>query len=153
TPAMKRLRATPLPVRREVYLRDRIESQRRWYATRAMDNSRRARRWSFGVLGFEIAGISGSVVKLAKPLSYDVVGLAAAVAGVAGAWLQTKQHDTLASAYSIAARELADVASLAPESNDEAAWADFVERAEAAISREHTLWRASRGARSALRSG
>jgi hypothetical protein len=152
TPAMKRLRGAPMEFRRDAYLRDRIDSQRRWYATRANDNSRKAQLWSFAVLGFELAGITGSVVKLTTHLPYDVVGLAAAVAGVAGAWLQTKQHDTLSSSYAIAARELADIAILAAEPSNEGQWADFVERAETAISREHTLWRASRGARGGLRS-
>jgi hypothetical protein len=145
--AMKRLRGAPLAVRREVYLRDRIDGQRRWYAARAIDNSRLARRWSFAVLGFEMAGVTGAVVKIITTLPYDVVGLVAAIAGVAGAWLQTKQHESLASAYAIAARELADVADLAPRTGREEDWAHFVEQAETAISREHTLWRASRGAR------
>lgn len=144
TPAMRRVRTAALADRRHVYLEDRIENQRHWYALRAREHHHRAHVWSFVMLGFEIVGVSGSVAKLLGTFSYDVVGLIATIAGAAAAWLQTRQHDSLVSAYSIAAREIAEIAAIAPDSGTEEEWAAFVEGAEGAISREHTLWRASR---------
>ena len=64
------------------------------------------------------------------------------------AWLQTKQHQTLATAYTVTALELASVRSKIAYQNNEADWAKFVSDAEEAFSREHTLWKASRGVRS-----
>ena len=56
-----------------------------------------------------------------------------------------KQHRNLATAYSIASQELAEVATEFVTVKGEEHWAAFVSQAEGAISREHTLWRASRG--------
>jgi hypothetical protein len=64
------------------------------------------------------------------------------------AWLQTKQHRTLATAYAITALELASVRTRIAHQATEADWATFVSDAEEAFSREHTLWKASRGVRS-----
>ena len=61
------------------------------------------------------------------------------------AWIEAKQHRNLATAYGIASQELASIASELPTLNSEDGWADFVAKAEEAISREHTLWRALPG--------
>jgi hypothetical protein len=66
---------------------------------------------------------------------------------IATAWLQAKQHDNLATAYSLTALELSGVLSELDGIESEVQWAPFVGQAEEAISREHTLWRASRGIR------
>jgi len=69
-----------------------------------------------------------------------------AAAAAAAAWLQTKDHANVAQAYAVAARELWAIEQRLGEPRDEREWADFVESAERAISREHTLWLARRGA-------
>jgi hypothetical protein len=45
----------------------------------------------------------------------------------------------------VTSQELAAVATAHELATDEKEWASFVAEAEGAISREHTLWRASRG--------
>ncbi|WP_369388336.1 DUF4231 domain-containing protein [Streptomyces sp. CG1] len=45
-----------------------------------------------------------------------------------------------ASAYSLTAREIRHIRSLTDESADAESWGKFVDQAEAAISREHTMW-------------
>ena len=50
----------------------------------------------------------------------------------------------LATAYAVAHHELGLIASRIDEIAAEADWARFVDESEEAISREHTLWRASR---------
>jgi hypothetical protein len=80
-------------------------------------------------------------------MSTSLLGVAAAASASAAAWLQTRQHENLTTAYSVACQELASVRSLIEQNRDEATWAQFVEDAEEAISREHTMWRASRGMR------
>ena len=98
------------------------------------------------MLLFEVTGVVAAVVRLTSSVSYDLVGVAAALAGVAAAWVQTKQHQTQASAYAVTARELSDIEAMADDPRSEEDWAEFVQHAEEAVSREHTLWRASRGA-------
>jgi hypothetical protein len=53
----------------------------------------------------------------------------------------------LSTASGVTSQELAAVASELEALTDERLWAQFVAEAEEAISREHTLWRASRGLR------
>ena len=48
-------------------------------------------------------------------------------------------------AYGVTSQELAAVASEVEALTDQALWGQLVAAAEAAISREHTLWTASRG--------
>ncbi|MGY1623432.1 DUF4231 domain-containing protein [Geodermatophilus sp. SYSU D00965] len=148
TPWMRRLRAAPLAERRSAYERQRIEDQQHWYAGRARSNRRRARRWNVVVLTLELLGVVVGVVKafsLAGTFNEAaLVGLVATVGAAAAAWVQTKQYAALASAYAIANEELATIRVLIPYAASEEQWAEFVDSAEAAISREHTMWRASR---------
>ncbi|HEX9377371.1 MAG TPA: DUF4231 domain-containing protein [Actinomycetota bacterium] len=145
TDAMEALRSRSLEDRRTAYVEGRLEDQRVWYVTKARWNARRAELWGAAMLAFEVAGVAAAVVRLTTHTRYDFVGVAAAAAGAIAAWIQTKDHGALASAYSVTAREISDIEALADEPRTESEWARFVEHAEEAISREHTLWRASRG--------
>ena len=146
---MRELRAAPLEERRAVYERDRIDDQQRWYAGKSEVNRRQAQRWGVGVLALEFLGVAIGAVKAFGLWSTGsttgvLVGLVATVGAAAAAWVQAKQYATLASAYAIADQELASVRALTKHVVDEAAWAEFVDSAETAISREHTMWRAAR---------
>jgi len=77
-------------------------------------------------------------------IQIDILPVVAAVVAGATAYVQTKQHEALASAYTVANLELADIAELLPAVADEKHWARFVDEAENAISREHTMWKARR---------
>lgn len=145
TGAMERLRAQPLKVRRAVYERDRLRDQLDWYARKAVWNEQRARRWNAVMLGLMVVGGLFALVSLTTEINLDVIDVLATAVGGIAAWMATKQHQTLASAYSVTARELADILVLAEVRRVEAEWAAFVDHSEKAISREHTLWRASRG--------
>lgn len=145
TSAMRDLRAQPLPVRMLVYSEERIEDQRLWYASKAAWNERRAALWTLGNIALDVAGIVGAALTLFGVLLLDVRGLIATAGTSATAWLQARQHGTLSTAYSVAAQELASVRSELGSHGQEDGWARFVGEAEEAISREHTLWRSSRG--------
>jgi hypothetical protein len=145
TDKMRRIRALDFNERRQVYLVDRIADQQRWYSEKARWNARRARVWVLISIVLEIAGLIGGALKAFGWISFDLLGFLAASAGVVVAWIEAKQHRNLATAYGIASQELASIASELPTVNSEERWAAFVSQAEEAISREHTLWRASRG--------
>lgn len=100
------------------------------------------------MLFFEVAGFAGGLLKALGVIEGDLLTLSTIVASLT-AWLQTKQHRTLATAYAVAVLELASVRAKIASQNNEAEWAKFVSDAEEAISREHTLWKASRGTRTA----
>ena len=144
TPAMAALRAAPLAERREVYLRDRIEEQRVWYTTRSGQNQRRSGRLRALMLLLELGAIAAAVLRAANLVSLDLAGLAATILAVGAAWLGVKQYDTLARAYSFAAHDLGIVYDRLRATATEREWAAEAADAEESISREHTLWRASR---------
>ncbi len=147
TDGMRGLRGLSLDARKAVYAGGRIQQQRDWYARKARWNKRCADRWNAFLLGVEAAGALGAVLKATTNLPLDLLPVVAAVVAGATAYLQTKQHDTLASAYTVAALELASIADLLPAVGAEAEWAAFVDEAENAISREHTMWSARRSER------
>ncbi len=144
SPALRRIRSLPLDERLEQYRTGRIHDQRDWYARKARWNERRATRWSLALTTLEALGLVGAVLKATGLLEVDLLGLAGALVATGVAWIQTKQHQTLASAYAVASQELSVISSqIEWTSSNEDEWAHFVDQAEEAISREHTLWRAS----------
>jgi hypothetical protein len=142
---MHRVRALDFDERRQVYLAERIADQQRWYSEKARWNDRRARGWVLVSIVLEIAGLLGGAFKAFGLVNFDLLGFLAASAGGVVAWIEAKQYRNLATAYGIASQELASIATELPTVNSEERWAGFVGQAEEAISREHTLWRASRG--------
>jgi hypothetical protein len=93
----------------------------------------------------EGGGLLAGVLTAVGWVKVDLLGFFAAATATLAAWLQTKQHETLGRAYAITSQELAVVHSDWKGDRTEEDWAQFVDKAEEAISREHTLWRASRG--------
>jgi hypothetical protein len=144
---MRQTRALDLEGRRAVYSRDRLDDQHRWYSRKADENRSSAGRWRVTVNVLAILGVVGGALKALAIVDLDILGLVATTVGAATAWLETKQHQTLAVAYGITAQELAAARSLVGGPTDDRGWSEFVNNAENAISREHTLWRASRTVR------
>ncbi|MFK4085189.1 DUF4231 domain-containing protein [Kribbella sp. NPDC020789] len=147
--AVNALRASSLGIRKEVYIRDRIGDQQEWYAKQARINQSRAERWSIALLTVELAGIGAAAFKIVGWVSFDLAGVIAALIGVGAARLGVGQYATNARAYSFATAELAIVRARleAVDCNSadaEASWSTEVGDAEEAVSREHTMWRASR---------
>ncbi|MFI6597019.1 DUF4231 domain-containing protein [Nonomuraea sp. NPDC050536] len=142
--AMRDLRASPLDRRRSAYVQERIVDQQRWYSRKARWNQSRARAWGLTLVAVEVLGILTALLRAFGSIRFDLAGIVAAMIGVGVAWLAIKQHDTLARAYSFAANELSIVRSRLELVKDEQAWASEASDAEEAISREHTMWRASR---------
>lgn len=147
TNPMRQARALNFTDRRELYLRGRVLHQEKWYSDKARWNATWSHRWLLVGIVFEFIGVVAAAARAFGGLQIDLLGIFAAAAATAIAWLQTKQFQNLATAYGITAQELASVAAEVEAWNDEATWPQFMGQAEEAISREHTLWRASRGLR------
>lgn len=144
TQSMRTLRAAEFTERRAAYLTGRIEEQCGWYAGKAQQASRRNTLFLLLTIVLECVGIVAAVLRIAGVISFDLLGILAAAAGGIASWAQTRQWGSLARAYAIAANELSTIGGQAREVTEEA-WPRFVDEAEEAISREHTLWRSSRG--------
>ncbi|GAA1546675.1 DUF4231 domain-containing protein [Actinomadura kijaniata] len=143
TEGMRRMRGMSLEERRQAYAGGRIGDQRLWYTRRAKEHARSSARWSVSLAALEALGLIAAVLSAVGVIDLDLPGMAGAAAACGVAWLQTRQHQQLATAYAIVAQELADVASRIEWPDNEADWAHFVDEVEEAISREHTLWWAS----------
>lgn len=143
TPAMRQLRSAGFEERKQAYRNHRLNDQRGWYSAAATINSRRAFQWRLTSLGAQLVGIIGGLLRATETIHFDLLGIAASAAAAALAWLQTREHSTLAEAYSVAARELALADEQARVAQPEE-WPIVVDNTEAAISREHTLWKARR---------
>ena len=145
TSGMTALREETLEVRKAVYLSERIINQRDWYSRKAAANKTQARRWLILMIAVEFAGFVGAILKASNVLSIDLLGFASAVVAASAAWMEMRQHNNLATAYSVAARELSAAHEQGRRIENEQSWSAFVANAEEAISREHTMWAASRG--------
>jgi hypothetical protein len=149
TPEMYELRSRALADRIAIYQRDRIESQCSWYASKSETNEKRARLWSLAGISAQALGLALGIVAAAGGWAVDVVGLFAALAASAVAWVAVKQYETLARSYAVASAELSVIRveitnGVAADSWTEDKWSTFANDAEEAISREHTSWRAAR---------
>lgn len=143
TSQMNALRQRPFEERRTAYIRDRTRKQQKWYADKARTNRRRSTGWRITLIIAEVTALLLAALRLTGGWDIDLAGLMAALIAAGAAWVAVKQFSPLASAYSVAANELgiqADKLRSVPE-ND---WSVVAADAEEAISREHTLWLASR---------
>lgn len=152
TAAMRGLRDQPLAVRREVYLRERVQVQHDWYRAKARYCATAGRLT--GLLGIVLpaAGLLLAVLRALGYFSYDALGTVSAVAASVTAWAELRQYRPLAAAYRLAADELelvrAQLTQLDLEARDaEELWARLARDAEDAVSREHTTWQARREVR------
>ncbi|MEU9885092.1 DUF4231 domain-containing protein [Sphaerisporangium sp. NPDC051011] len=145
TALMREMRALPLEERKHHYLTGRINNQRSWYGRKARHHDHRAGQWSIALAVMEAIGLIAAVLNAVQAINLDLPGIVGAMAAAGIAWLQTRQHQQLATSYSIAAMELGDIVSRVQWPRTETEWAHFVDESEEAISREHMLWWGSRG--------
>lgn len=144
TEAMRSLRAEGLESRRSTYLGKRTASQRSWYSTKARENESRASIFRYALLGGELLAVVAAALVLGRHVAIDFAGLVAAMVAAGAAWMALKQYSQLTSAYRVAAVELSLQESVLQTVGAEQ-WDQAVSDAEEAISREHTMWLASRG--------
>lgn len=141
---MKLIRAMDRAGRTATYRRLRVQDQLAWYKAKADWNKRRARQWRVALILIEgAAGLLG----LGRALGwYDVdwLGVFAALAASFAAWQQTKNFQGLSRAYAVTSHDIALVSNFMGSEETEEVWAQNVHDAEAAFSREHTMWRARR---------
>jgi uncharacterized membrane protein YhaH (DUF805 family) len=142
---MSGLRGSPVGVRRDAYLSQRVEEQRAWYANKASENLRNQRWWFIGFLVAQVLACLTVIAEALEPtMTIRLAGLFAALSAALLAWMQIKRYHELAQAYGLAAQELAMIRSRGAHAMTEDELARFVADAETAISREHTGWIARR---------
>lgn len=141
---MNSQRAKSLPERKKAYLDGRIRDQQKWYTSKAEYNKRQSTRWRFGLIALETIGAIASLATAVTNTTLMLGPAMAMIAGAAVAWVETKQHDSLARAYSAAGFDLSNAEAKLMLVDTEDAWCREVDDAEEAISREHVVWLATR---------
>jgi len=149
TSGMAKLRDLPFERRKDAYISGRTSQQHQWYARKAKANRKAATIWRFVLVMSEVVALVLAALRVFGGWTVDFAGLLGALIAAGAAWTALKQHTPLASAYSTAATELAIQADRLRDVS-EADWAVAVADAEEAISREHTLWLASRTGKKAV---
>lgn len=144
TPSMAAVRQSSQEDRAATYRQFRIDDQVRWYAAKAKWNRARSRIFTSVTVIVEGVAIVAGFLRFKLETDTDLLGLLAAVAAGLIAWSQAKKYTSLAQSYSVTSHEVNFVAATVtvPVSADQ--WAQSIHDAEAAFSREHTMWQARR---------
>lgn len=141
TSTMRELRGKAFPVRRDVYVRDRVMQQRDWYHLRSAQSRRSAAVWqALAAVGTLAALGAASARAFEWGMSVDLVGLASSAAAASVAWSELRQYQPLVAAHALVAQELSGMAVTMDRVVTEDRWAEEVAAAEDAISPEHTAW-------------
>lgn len=141
TVGMDRIRGMSRADRMAYYLAERVADQRSWYSRKAGMNRSSARRWvTVSCVAYVIAGgMTFSRIAWPEWKYWPIEPLIVVAASVVG-WVQIKKFNELTAAYTVAAHEIGLIAPMAHEVTSEATFSEFVNDAEKAFSREHTLW-------------
>ena len=144
---MRMTRRKTLRERVNEYSLGRIQEQQFWYSTRAYLNARAHRRWNLLLVVLELVGFGIGLAQAVNEFpvrSLSALAVMAAIIAAITVWTHARQFASLASAYSQAEQELLLIGDLVGRPRSETEWAEFVQSAETAISREHRMWQSSR---------
>lgn len=141
TDEMDRVRAFSLDERKKYYTTHRLNDQRTWYMRKAGENNRSARNWVVAAVVAYALAFALALARIRFPdLEFwgihPIIVFAASVIG----WMQVKKFNELAAAYTITAHEIGLIKPKLDVVDSESDFSDFINDAELAFSREHTLW-------------
>ena len=141
TAEMDRVRALDLDERKEYYTAFRLNDQRTWYMGKARENNRSARNWvAATVVAYALAfALVLARIKFPNWIFWGI-GPVIVFASSAIGWMQVKKFNELAAAYTVTAHEIGFIKPRLDEVHSESDFSDFINDAELAFSREHTLW-------------
>lgn len=145
TQEMKIFRNLNWQEKKEIYLEQRIKEQRDWYANKAKVNSDEKNKWFYVSVALQfLALIAIFFIVKNSNITSDLVGFFSSASTSIISWIQVKRYQELHEAYSTTAFELDIIYNQGSQLDNDRNFLSFVEDAEKAISREHTLWIARR---------
>jgi hypothetical protein len=146
TESMRFIRNQDMPIRKAIYLRDRIRNQQGWYAKKATSNKGSTNFWLIAISLCQLVAVVAAILLVKWPtFNLNFASILAAIAAAFLAWLQVKRHQDLVHSYGLAAHELGLILAREKHVSSNQELSLFVVDAENAISREHTMWLARRG--------
>lgn len=145
TQKMLDVRSLNLPDRKQYYIDQRIEDQKKWYANKASYNNKKYTLWFCIIIVSQALSLISIAFLITNPkTSWNLVGFFTTVSSASLSWLQLKRHQELKQAYTTTSKELNMILALSDNVNTETEFSKFVLDSENAVSREHTLWLAQR---------
>ncbi len=108
TKVMKEVRAKTPAERASLYLDERIEGQRGWYAKNSKKNETRSRRALYIAVATQVIALIFALLLISNKIP-DLVGVFATVSASVLAWMQMKRYEDLAQAHSTAAKEVSKI--------------------------------------------
>jgi hypothetical protein len=141
TPVMRQVRAKAFPVRRDVYLRERLMEQHAWYRRRAAQSHRASVRWSSVTAVLTLLALLAAVLRAAGMLGgWDLTGVFSASAAAGVAWQEVRKHRPLTYAHSLVEQDLETLRVEMSTTVTEDRWALAVAEAERLVSPQHSDW-------------
>jgi hypothetical protein len=140
--AMRKIRNLSVEERLEIYKKQRIDNQAKWYSLKSLFNKRRAMQWFWVSVILHATAIAILLYRIKDPALSLPVEVVATAAGAVLTWLQAKKYNELNSSYSLAAHEIVLIKGEALSVKTEKDLSEFVFNSETAFSREHTQWAA-----------
>lgn len=141
TEKMADVRALKLAMRKDYYLKNRVDEQREWYSSKAKRNGSSARTWFYYSGIAYILAVGMVLARIAWPtFQFWPIEPLIVFASAAVGWMQIKKFNELSAAYTVAAHEIGLIRPKADHVLNDLQFSEFVNDAEKAFSREHTLW-------------
>ncbi|HCC5748426.1 TPA: DUF4231 domain-containing protein [Morganella morganii] len=143
---LKSIREMNYEQRRDLYVEQRIEEQRTWYAKKSLFNKRLGRAWAVAILIFYILSLTMTALlaeDLVQAASLPTELITTIISALIG-WVQIKKYNELSASYALTAHEIGLVKEQSYYISGEKDFLDFIRDAETAFSREHTQWQARR---------
>jgi hypothetical protein len=143
TDEMQNTRNLKLEQRKQVYLTDRIDDQRKWYALKSAENKRKGSLFFYLLVALQAIAIVCVLLKIAYP-AWTIWPTDVFVVGAGGVvtWIQLKRFQEIATAFALTAHEIGIIKGMLAESDSDIEFSVFIRDAENAFSREHTQWAA-----------
>ena len=145
TDFMRKLRESDLENRIKVYSANRLEEQKKWYSEKSTANRKNRSKYFTLIILFQLIAFASLIITYFFEIPIVLSPFFVCIASSLIAWLQLKKFQELTQSYSIAAAELSMIKSKLHHIKTQDDLSRFVDDAENAISREHTLWLARRG--------
>ena len=135
----------------QTYRIGRIVDQRAWYERKAELNRTLARRAHLAIIGLELLAVIAALLQALRIVPENTQAVLTALIGGGIAWTQSRRYQDLSASYGLTAQETRKLeesyykleGSFQQDPGD-ATWAQFVDSAEEAFSREHNMWIATR---------
>jgi len=140
TTKMLEVRHKDLGDRFEIYKRERITEQEKWYAKKASFNKKRSTHWFIVTVVLHAIAIIALLYNIKEPRLNIPIEVIAVAASSVLTWMQAKKHNELSSSYSLTLHEIVLIKSEVTSINSEDEFSEYVLNCENAFSREHTQW-------------